>query len=398
MNIKETSNHTKSLFLWAFGLILIAFNLRTIFPSFGALMPEIQKSLHLSKGWIALMTTLPILCLGIFSPLAPKFSEKLGIERTIFLVMLALLLGIILRGMGQTGSLLFGTILAGGAISIINVLLPSLIKRDFPKMIGIMSGLYAMALLGGAAFAAGITIPLEHVLKGDWTIALSFWAVPAIVAIIFWLIQSPKYTTTNNQCVVRVKGLWTCKLAWHVTMFMVLQSMSSFTIFAWLALFLRDRGLSALEASMIVSISILLQTIASFLAPIIATRLKHQSWFNTVVVIMTAIGFLGCLIASLKSVWLWSIILGIGQGALTSISMAMIVLRSENTHVAAKLSSMVQSIGFSVGAFGPLLIGLVYRSPNHFISVEIALIVISVALLYFGFKAGRNLYVSANIG
>lgn len=171
-----------------------------------------------------------------------------------------------------------------------------------------------LALLGGAAFAAGITIPLEHVLKGDWTIALSFWAVPAIVAIIFWLIQSPKYTTTNNQCVVRVNG------------------------------------------------------------------------------------FLGCLIASLKSVWLWSIILGIGQGALTSISMAMIVLRSENTHVASKLSSMVQSIGFSVGAFGPLLIGLVYQSPNHFISVEIALIVISVALLYFGFKAGRNLYVSANIG
>ncbi|ESK40074.1 hypothetical protein P256_00513 [Acinetobacter nectaris CIP 110549] len=368
--------------------------LRTIFPSFGALMPEIKSSLHLSGGLVTLVTTLPILCLGIFAPLAPKLSEKLGIEKTILFVMIVLVVGIILRGVGKTED---GTILAGGAISIINVLLPSIIKRDFPEIIGLMSGLYAMALLGGAAFSAGITIPLEHIFNNSWTLAITMWAIPAGGAIVFWLFQSPKHIIKNHQTVPNVSGLWQCKLAWHITIFMVLQSMSSFTIFAWFALFLRDRGISSLEASLVVSISILLQTVASFVAPLIATKLKHQSWFNIAVVIMTLIGFLGCLIAPLKLIWLWSIILGIGQGALTSISMALIIFRSENTHVAAKLSSMVQTVGFGLGAFGPLIIGFVYRSPNHFLLVEVVFILIFLGLIYFGFKAGKDLYVSADV-
>ena len=60
----------KTLIFWACALIFVAFNLRTIFPSFGALMPEIRTSLHLSAGFASLITTLPVLCLGIFAPFA----------------------------------------------------------------------------------------------------------------------------------------------------------------------------------------------------------------------------------------------------------------------------------------------------------------------------------------
>lgn len=215
---------------------------------------------------------------------------------------------------------------------------------------------------GGAAFSAGITIPLEHIFNNSWTLAITMWAIPAGGAIVFWLFQSPKHIIKNHQTVPKVSGLWQCKLAWHITIFMVLQSMSSFTIFAWFALFLRDRGISSLEASLVVSISILLQTVASFVAPLIATKLKHQSWFNIAVVIM-----------------------------------ALIIFRSENTHVAAKLSSMVQTVGFGLGTFGPLSIGFVYRSPNHFLLVEVVFILIFLGLIYFGFKAGKDLYVSADV-
>lgn len=161
-------SHPKTLIFWACSLILVAFNLRTIFPSFGALMPEIRQSLNLSSGLASLITTLPVLCLGLFAPFAPKLAQKLGIERTIFIIMFVLTIGILLRGTGELSGLLIGTILAGGAIAIINVLLPSLIKRDFSQSIGLMSGLYAMALLGGAAIAAGTTLPLQQFFHGDY--------------------------------------------------------------------------------------------------------------------------------------------------------------------------------------------------------------------------------------
>lgn len=390
-------SHPKTLIFWACSLILVAFNLRTIFPSFGALMPEIRQSLNLSSGLASLITTLPVLCLGLFAPFAPKLAQKLGIERTIFIIMFVLTIGILLRGTGELSGLLIGTILAGGAIAIINVLLPSLIKRDFSQSIGLMSGLYAMALLGGAAIAAGTTLPLQQFFHGDWSSALAIWVVPAILAWLFWLFQYPQHSVPLKIIAPKIRGLWQCKLAWQVTLFMVLQSMYSFTVFGWLSPFLRDRGIAVFDASLIVSSSIFLQTIACFLAPVIATRLPHQSWFNVVVVLLTVIGFIGCLMAPLHTIWLWAVILGLGQGALTSIAMAMIVLRSENTHVAAQLSSMVQSVGFGFGAFGPLMVGLLYQSPGHFIKVEIFLACVALALIYVGFKAGQDRYVSVEM-
>jgi CP family cyanate transporter-like MFS transporter len=385
---------SKRLIFWAISLILVSFNLRTIFPSFGALMPEIREALHLSSTLVSIITTLPVLCLGLFAPFAPKLAQDLTIERTIYIALLLLASGIYIRGLNGLTGLVIGTIIAGASIAIINVLLPSLIKRDFSKFTGLMSGLYAMALLGGTAVSAGMTIPLQHFFQGSWSKALSCWSIPAILTCIIWYKQFPKNTVRSKILTPKIRGLLHCKLAWQVTIFMVLQSMYSFSVFGWLAPFLRDRGIAAIDASLIVSISIFLQTIACFLAPMIATRLPHQSWFNIVVVLLTLVGFLGCLAAPISSIIIWAVILGLGQGALTSIAMTMIVLRSESTFVAAKLSSMVQSIGFGIGAFGSLFIGLIYRSPNHFIQVEIFLVCIAILLLYFGFKAGQQRYVS----
>lgn len=96
---------------------------------------------------------------------------------------------------------------------------------------------------------------------------------------------------------------------------MVLQSMYSFTVLGWLAPFLNGRGMTPLQSSVVVSSSILLQIVACLLGPLIATRLPNQSWFNVVVVVLTTVGFLGCLSAPLGTVWLWAGVQGIGQGA-----------------------------------------------------------------------------------
>ncbi|WP_175107650.1 MFS transporter, partial [Pararobbsia alpina] len=184
-----------------------------------------------------------------------------------------------------------------------------------------------------------------------------------------------------------------CPLAWQVTIFMVLQSMLSFTVFGWLAPILRDRGVPAGHAGLVVSVSVILQTLACLVAPGMAAKLPNQRVLNAVVVVLAVSGFLGCLFAPLSTLWFWAVVQGIGQGALTSIALTLIVLRSRNAHIAAELSGMVQGVGYGVGAAGPLLVGVLHGWTGNFDSVGWMFAAVGVAAIVFGFLAGRARYV-----
>lgn len=387
----------KGALLLACSLIAVAFNLRTVFSSLGAVLHDVQSSLGLTSAATSAITTLPVLCLGLFAPLAPGMARQFGPERAVFVLMAAISAGLLARGTGEVTGLIVGSVVAGSAIAIINVLLPGIIKRDFPTATGLMAGLYSMALLAGAATAAGATLPLERAFGGGWSTSLALWALPAAIASACWFFQLPKGLAHARKTTPRVRGLWRCPLAWQLTLFMVLQSMYSFTVFGWLGSFIAGRGIAPVTSSTIVCASILLQTLSCLAAPLIATRLANQSWFNVMVVSLATAGFLGCLVAPTQSVWLWAGVQGLGQGGLTSIAITMIVLRSENAHVAATLSAMVQSIGYGVGALGPLLVGLLYKPSASYVPVEVFFCVVGAGLLYFGYTAGRTRYVSARL-
>lgn len=379
-------------------LVLIAFNLRPLFSSFGAVLPEFLHSTGLSAASASLITTLPVLCLGVFAPLAPMLSRRFGTERTILALMALLSAGVALRGLGAVGAygigmVLLGTALAGASIAVINVLLPGLVKRDFSHRTGLMTGLYTMALCAGAAAAAGLTLPLERWLGNSWPAALAVWAAPAALVALLWLPQVPRQRASSHLAGERVRGLWRCPLAWQVTLFMVLQSMLSFSVFGWLAPALRERGVEGASAGMIVSVSVLVQTVACLIAPPLAARSRDQRLINAIVVILAVGGFLGCLFAPLTQVWFWAVVQGLGQGSLTSVALTLIVLRSQDARVAAQLSSMVQGVGYGFGAAGPLLVGLLHGWTHGFGAVGIFFALVGVCAVLTGLGAGRNLHV-----
>jgi CP family cyanate transporter-like MFS transporter len=386
--------HPGSAARLAAALVLIAFNLRPLFPSFSVLLPGITLSTGLSPGGASLMTTMPVLCLGVFAPWAPVLARRFGAERTILCLMILLTVGTAIRGLANIPALSFGTVASGISIALINVLLPGLIKRDFPRRIGLMSGLYTMALCGGAAAAAGLTIPLERLLALSWAGALALWSLPALAAVLLWAPQTPR-GSPKAQARVVVQGCWRCPLAWQLTAFMVLQSMLSFSVFGWLAPMLHDRGLSTADAGLIVSASVLCQTAACLVAPPLAARSRDQRLVNTVAVLLAVAGYLGCLFAPLSTVWAWALLQGFGQGALTSVALTLIVLRSRDAHVAAALSGMVQGVGYGVGASGPLLVGMLRAWTGGFHAVGLLFAAVGVLAIFVGWGAGRDLHVAA---
>ena len=105
------------------------------------------------------------------------------------LAMAALAVGIGLRRQPSLASLFAGTVIVGAAIAIANVVMPAVIKHDFPDRVGPWMSVYSTALFLSAAIADGLTVPLLPVVGGQWRPALALWTIPAVAACLLWLPQ-----------------------------------------------------------------------------------------------------------------------------------------------------------------------------------------------------------------
>lgn len=375
------------------GMVLVALNLRPALSSMAPLLGEVSEYLGLSAAQAGLLTTLPVLCLGLFAPLAPILARRFGTERVVLGILLVLGAGIVLRSyLGETG-LFAGSILAGASIGVIGVLLPGIIKRDFAGHAGTMTGVYTMALCLGAALAAGATVPLSHYFDDRWQLGLGFWAVPAVIAAIFWLPQAGKRNGAHNVA-YRVRGLLRDPLAWQVTLYMGLQSSLSYIVFGWLPSILIGRGLTPTQAGLVMSGSVIVQLVTALTAPWLATRGKDQRLAIVLVMSMTLAGLFGCLYAPLDGLWGWAIVLGLGQGGTFSLALTLIVLRSRDAHVAANLSGMAQGIGYTVASMGPFAVGLVHELTGGWNAVGWIFAVVGIGAIIAGLGAGRAKYVN----
>ncbi|NTJ09495.1 CynX/NimT family MFS transporter [Rhizobium lusitanum] len=382
-------------FLLGASLVLIAFNLRPIFSSASALLPEIRSGLGLTAFGTSILTTLPVVCMGLFSPLAPRLAQRLGTERVLLGVILLLALGTALRGISSISLLFFGTALTGACIAIGNVLLPGVVKRDFPDKAALMTGCYTMALCAGAASAAGLTLPIEHSLGGSLGGALAAWALPALVVGLLWLPQVIGSGTQARRTGFRVMGLWTDAVAWQVALFMGLQSALAYCVFGWLVPILRERGLDGVTAGAIVSVSVMVQAASCLVAPHIAVRGKDQRAINVILCAVAVTALLGLLFAPLWTVWFWAVLQGIGQGGLIAVALTVIVLRSPDPHVAAHLSGMAQFIGYLLAAIGPLVVGMIHGWTGSFAWCSVLFVLLGLGAAINGWFAGRAINVNA---
>jgi CP family cyanate transporter-like MFS transporter len=385
----------KRPWLLLLGLVLVALNLRPALSSMAPMLSDVSKSLGLSAAKAGLLTTLPVLCLGLFAPLAPILARRFGSERVVLGILLTLAGGILLRSSFGEAGLFAGSILAGASIGIIGVLLPGIVKRDFAKQAGTMTGLYTMALCLGAAMASGASVPLSQYFDNRWALGLGFWIIPALVAAVFWLPQA-RQGHGLHQVAYRVRGLLRDPLAWQVTLYMGLQSSLSYIVFGWLPSILIARGLSPTQAGLVLSGSIMVQLISALTAPWLATRGKDQRLAIVVVMLLTLGGLFGCLYAPLDGLWGWAVLLGLGQGGTFSLALTLIVLRSRDAHVAANLSGMAQGFGYTLASLGPFAVGIVHDVTGSWNTVGWIFAVVGLGAIIFGLGAGRALHVQVN--
>lgn len=382
------------------GIIFIAANLRAPLTSVGPLVKFIRDNLHISNTLAGMITTLPLFAFALFSPIAPRLGRKFGVELVLLLSVIFLTVGIILRSLSGVAGLFIGTAIIGLAISVANVLIPSLIKRDFLEKIGVMTGVYSISMNTFGAIASGISVPIATRLGLKWSGALGIWGILSFISIILWLPQvkrndervSEGYKTVSSNV-----NLWKSSLAWQVSLFMGLQSLVFYSMVAWMPEILMQKGMSSNRAGWMLSLMQLALIPFTFIVSVLAGRRSNQRSLVISGCLFILIGILGLLYGSSQFVFLWIIILGIGGGFAFSLSMMFFSLRTENSNEAAQLSGMAQSFGYLLAAFGPILFGFLHDVTNGWKVPLQALIGITALLFIFGLGASRNRYVGSSL-
>jgi MFS transporter, CP family, cyanate transporter len=389
------SSRLRSLLVLA-ALVLLAANLRPALTSVAPLIGEIRAGTGVSNGVAGLLTTLPLLAFALLSPVAPRLARAIGMRRVLLLSLLALAAGILARSSGTLAALFLGTALLGAAIAVGNVLLPSIVKREFPERVGLMTSVYSTALGISAALAAGVSAPVAQLV--GWRAALALWAIPAFVAAVAWL-PGPGSGRTGSAPDGNhrgVGGLWRSGLAWQVTLFMGLQSLAYYVALTWLPEILIDEGLSVARAGWMLGLSQAVAIVTMFLTPMLAGRRPSQYAAVVAAVALSAAGLLGLLVAATTATALWVILLGLGQGAFFSLALAFFALRAPDSEHAAALSGMAQSVGYLLAASGPALFGVLRDATNAWEVPLVLLLAVMVCLLISGLGAARDAHVGSS--
>jgi MFS transporter, CP family, cyanate transporter len=407
--------------LLVIGVVALGYNLRGSITSLPPVFPELQSSLGLSGATISLLAAAPVICFGVVSGFAAALARRAGEERVLLVAVIVLAAGLVARG-AAPGALLFpGTILASGAIAVMNVLLSSLIKRRWPQRAGMLIGLYITALSAGAIVASLVSVPLWNASGGSVALTLGWLAGPAAIAALLWLPQAaprsaaaaagrgvsagpaaagpdaagPAAAGPDAAAAAAERprparlAVHRHALAWHVTIFMGMQSLVYYAALSYLPSMLRDRGESAADAGDLLALMGVGNLAVSLIIPVIAQRMRSQLLLVVPTVLAVAGGMAGLLYAPLGGAVAWALILGAGQNAALALAIFFTAARSPDAPVAASLSALAQSVGYLLASVGPLEVGLLHAATGSWNGPFAVLFAFTGVMLVFGVFAAR---------
>ena len=379
--------------------MVLAFNLRAAITSLPPVFPELSRSLGLPPAALDLLAAVPVLCFGVFSGVATPLGRRFGEERVLGAALVVLAAGLLLRGALPEVLLFPGTVLAAGAIALMNVLLR---QPD-------------QAAPGGSGRAAGRPVPDRDVRRRDRGVGhrgaavrgggrggagsrlvLGLWALPALAAVVAWLPQLRLRTAAAVAAQGGRRGVRQMArypLAWQVMAFMGLQSLSYYAALSWFPTMFRDRGLSPEFAGDLLALMNLGNAITALLVPVLAHRARDQRALVAAAMVATTVGLAGSAYAPVGSAAAWVLLLGLGQGATLGLGIFLTMARAPDPATAAALSGFAQGAGYLIAATGPPLLGVLHAATGGWSVPVAALLVVAAAQLVTGSLAGRALTV-----
>jgi len=393
------AGHRRGLLLIGVAIVLTGLNLRTAVTSVGPVLQEIQHGLGISSGMAGLVTTMPVLCFAAIGFAGPGLSARYRDSHVLSGALATMAAGLVVRAVAPAFWLfLLGTVLAmvGGALG--NVLLPSLVKRYFPGRTGLMVGAYSTAMSVGATVAAVSTAPIAAGIgEGGWRWALGVWAIFALLAAGPWLlVRANPGASRGTHVVVRLRDLRHSRMALALMLFFGVQGMEAYIVIGWSAQYLRDAGLTAAAAGLLLGLNQVIGIPLSALIPTLTVRPRVQRPLLLGFMACYAIGWVGLWVAPRTAPWLWMTVLSLAMACFPML-LTLIGLRARTPETTAALSTYVQSWGYLISAVGPLLVGVLLGATGSYAGMFVLVLAGVVVLTVTGWLMTRERYADDEV-
>lgn len=357
------------------GIVMVALSLRAPIIAPTAVIAQIREGTGLSAAGAGLLTGLPVLLFAIATPLATRTIRRFGPETTVVLCLAGVLAGTLIRSTGPAAVVLAGTALIGAAMTLGNIAVPVLIRRDVPwNKVGAVTGAYSATMnVGSMAVLLG-TAPLAGFAGWRWAIAA--WSIITAVGLGYWLVRrrgAPAVVTAPGAAAASAGAAGTpsppqvpertAAQKAHTRRIVALlvfafcgQSAAYYATTAWLPLLLTEtRGLAPSSSGASASLFQVAAIIGAFGVPLVAAR--SRLWVAGAVIAVLWIILPVGLLAAPQAFVLWSIIGGIAQGGGFTAIFSVIPRISHSDAEAAFASARIQGGGYLAATAAPPLAG-----------------------------------------
>ena len=369
------------------GIIFLGMVLRTPITSVGAIIGPLKKLLEINNTVAGLITTIPLIAFAIFSPLVAKISNKIGLEKTIFLATIVASIGLLLRFYINTSIFFVTTFIIGVGITVGNVLLPGLTKKYFPENLGVMTGFYAVVMNISASIAAGISYPILNTNIGgekfSTGLAVNIWLIVSVLNIVIYaIIKKNSKSERIEDKKSGGKGYLKSLKMWSVMLSMGLQSALFYCSVSWFAEIMISKGFTPSEAGLLLSISQFAQFPSTFLVPVLAEKIKNK----LIIPIFIALGYVVSLVGmvyiqgNFALMTIYIVLFALAGGGSFSYVMYLFSAKSKNEEEAADISGLAQAGGYWLAAIFPPLLGYIRDVLNW--DVAIYILIVTASLLF----------------
>ncbi|TFW26526.1 MFS transporter [Duganella callida] len=379
------------------GILLIATNLRAPFTSVAPMLEQLRDQFALSASQAGWLITLPVLAFAVVSPFAAGLAKRWGVERTLFGALTVIAAGMLLRASGGAAALYLGTMVIGAGIALGNVLLPSLLKRDFSDKVASLTALYVLVMGSAAAASSALVVPLSAALHADWRVVSRLPLALVALAALVWLPQVLRKHGANRTAVGgnhANAAIWRSPLAWQVTAYLGIDSFLFYVGVSWMPGILQDTaGYTAAQAATLHGVLLLATAVPGLLLIPLTPRLHDQRAVAAALALSMAVGMLGFILAPAYAI-VWIVFFGIGAGGGLIMGLALISLRTPSAGDAASLSGMAQCVGYFIAAAGPPLVGKLHDLTGNWSLALAVCAAVAVIMAVFGLLAGRKLQIA----
>lgn len=350
--------------VWLAAIVVIGINLRPLLTSISPLMTTIRDATGLSFYGASLLTSLPVVAMGIGAFGAGTLTRTIGETRGVALGLLAIALACAARFLASSGAALLATaLLAGVGVAAIQALLPAVMKQRFHARVPLAMGVFSASIMGGGGLGASLS-PWVSRAAQSWHAGLAVWAIPACVALLCWWILNRRSApnsgaaqaaSTNDTTV----SLWRTRRAWTLGLYFGIINGGYTSLVAWLPAFYQQRGVSVAASGSLLAGMTAFQATAALLLPLAAASFRDRRPWLTLGLAAQLFGLLGLIVWPDAAPLLWVGVAGAGLGGTFSLTLVTAMDHSADHRVAGKLVAFTQGVGFIVAAVAPMVAGLV---------------------------------------